>query len=702
MATVPNTPPNLEVKIDDRNTLATILKKSADVEEKEINYQIGLYRMKADFTESTSHLLKIDRLRDVFLCDYPRFLSGGITSHCTSERRNTDMDIYESREPSWHPQNVVIPKNLNGTIRWRNGVLQVLWKVKYDGDIPAHVPQHEFIIHRGYVGDGDKSINLSAMIPSARFYAAALSDTMTVASHPAAKQFAYERIQYLLQKFNKHQMFSSQIELDQCKLTHHRDFYNVRKIDNHIHHSACMHQKHLLRFINTKFMAEKDTIVTEMEGRGVSLKEMFQRLGLHPWETTCDNLNVSATGDCFHRFDLFNDKYNPYSAPELRGIFLKTNNHIDGRFLAELTREVIDQLEDHKYQHVEWRVSIYGTSQDEWLKLSNWVNKNELWSKNVRWVVQVPRIYNVVRKKGQVKSFEELLRNIFEPVCEAVMRPEANKEIFKFLLQVVGWDTVDDESKKAKKSDTHIPPHRWTSAVNPPYSYWLYYLYANIKVINNLLCVRGMNTKPFRPHCGEAGNLSHLGAAFLVADKINHGINLKFLPALQYLYYKRQIPIAMSPLSNNALFKEIKDNPFNRFFRMGLHVTVSTDDPLMLHFTSEPLMEEYSLVGHTWKLNTTDLCEVARNSVLHCDFEPQFKEHWLGTCACSYKMKESSDQQEGTFIDSSNVATNVAPLRLAYREKTLAEEIYLLENVSGISQEQTQEDINELLLHCTE
>lgn len=32
----------------------------------------------------------------------------------------------------------------------------------------------------------------------------------------------------------------------------HSDFYNVRKVDTHVHHSSCMNQKHLLRFIKSK------------------------------------------------------------------------------------------------------------------------------------------------------------------------------------------------------------------------------------------------------------------------------------------------------------------------------------------------------------------------------------------------------------------------------------------------------------------
>lgn len=38
---------------------------------------------------------------------------------------------------------------------------------------------------------------------------------------------------------------------------------------------------------------------------------------------------------------------------------------------------------------------------------------------------------------------------------------------------------------------------------------------------------RGMNTFTFRPHCGEAGAVTHLLAAFMTADNISHGLNLK-------------------------------------------------------------------------------------------------------------------------------------------------------------------------------
>lgn len=41
----------------------------------------------------------------------------------------------------------------------------------------------------------------------------------------------------------------------------------------------------------------------------------------------------------------------------------------------------------------------------------------------------------------------------------------------------------------------------------------------------------------------------------------------------------------MSPLSNNALFLAYERNPLINFFKAGLNVSLSTDDPLQFHFT---------------------------------------------------------------------------------------------------------------------
>ena len=46
----------------------------------------------------------------------------------------------------------------------------------------------------------------------------------------------------------------------------------------------------------------------------------------------------------FCRFDKFNLKYNPMGKAKLRDIFLKTENQLNGRYFAEITQELFDDL----------------------------------------------------------------------------------------------------------------------------------------------------------------------------------------------------------------------------------------------------------------------------------------------------------------------------------------------------------------------
>lgn len=140
-------------------------------------------------------------------------------------------------------------------------------------------------------------------------------------------------------------------------------------------------------------------------------------------------------------------------------------------------------------------------------------------------------------------------------------------------------------------------------------------MYANMASLNSWRQARGFSTflssKPtpsnsahfpsslidtfvLRPHCGEAGDTDHLTSAFLTSHSISHGILLRKVPALQYLFYLKQIGMAMSPLSNNALFLAYERNPFPDFFKIGLNVSLSTDDPLQMHFTKVCTCYSYS------------------------------------------------------------------------------------------------------------
>ena len=374
-----------------------------------------------------------------------------------------------------------------------------------------------------------------------------------------------------------------------------------------------------------------------------------------------------AHTDSFHRFDKFNLKYNPVGESRLREIFLKTDNYIKGRYLAEITKEVISDLESSKYQMVEWRISIYGRSIQEWDKLAAWVIDNKLYSPNVRWLIQVPRLYDVYKSSGMMDNFEEVIINVFQPLFEVTKDPSSHPKLHIFLQRVVGFDSVDDESKAERRLYRKYPiPREWNTKQSPPYSYWIYFMFANIASLNIWRKQRGFNTLVLRPHCGEAGDPDHLAASFLCCQGISHGILLRKVPLLQYLFYLDQIPMAMSPLSNNALFLTYDKNPFASFFKRGLNVSLSTDDPLQFAFTKEPLIEEYSVAAQICKFSAVDMCELAKNSVEQSGFELILKQRWLGA-NCGLPG-----------VAGNNVAkSNVPDIREEYRQETLLGELSL-------------------------
>ncbi|CAM4860969.1 unnamed protein product [Rotaria socialis] len=505
------------------------------------------------------------------------------------------------------------------------------------------------------------------------------------------KSFCYRRLQYLKSRYELHCLLNEVKEWAAIKSTPHRDFYNVRKVDTHIHAASSMNQKHLLRFMKKKMKTSGDMHVYKTkDGKLMTLKEVFDELKITAYDLSVDMLGVHADRNTFQRFDRFNAKYNPLGQSALREIFIKTDNYIDGVFFADLLKEVMSDLEDSKYQHAELRLSIYGRSIDEWDKLANWCVRNTMYSANVGWMVQIPRLYDVYRANGITKNFQEFLTNLFKPLFEATIDPSLHPDLFRFMHHLTGFDSVDDETKPEKPIITADMPHPedWNMKDNPPYVYYLFYMYANILTLNQLRRARGLNTYQFRPHCGEAGAVTHLVTAYMVAENISHGLLLRKSPVLQYLFYLCQIGIAMSPLSNNSLFINYNRNPMLEYFERGLCVSLSTDDPMQFHFTKEPLMEEYSIAAQVWKLSSVDMCELARNSVLMSGFSHEVKMYWLGP-----------EYQESGVAGNDIRRTNVPAIRIAYRYEALCEELRLLGNAYKSRQDRKEKD---RLLHQME
>lgn len=91
-----------------------------------------------------------------------------------------------------------------------------------------------------------------------------------------SKSFCYRRLSYLSSKFQLHVLLNELRELASQKAVPHRDFYNIRKVDTHIHAASCMNQKHLLRFIKKTLKKSADEVVSVTNGVPMTLKEVFQ------------------------------------------------------------------------------------------------------------------------------------------------------------------------------------------------------------------------------------------------------------------------------------------------------------------------------------------------------------------------------------------------------------------------------------------
>jgi len=264
-----------------------------------------------------------------------------------------------------------------------------------------------------------------------------------------------------------------------------------------------------------------------------------------------------------------------------------------------------------------------------------------------------------------VSSFGEMLKNFFDPLFEAACEPpDSNSDMSYLLPKLRMLDSVDDESKDDNYDIAGLPsPMEWTSDRNPPWSYYHYYMHVNIAKLNRMTS-RSSNPIQLRPHAGEAGPTHHLAAAYILCDGISHGINLSREPVLQYLYYLSQIPIAVSPISNSVLFLKYRDNPFPSFFKRGLCVALTTDDPLMFHSTPTPLLEEYATARHSFDLSSIDLCEIARYSCLAAFTDSEL--------TAMYDRDEGGEDKPDR--------TNVPRMRLGYRKQRLKEEWSILKS----------------------
>jgi AMP deaminase len=129
-------------------------------------------------------------------------------------------------------------------------------------------------------------------IPTIREFYMDLEAILNISSDGPSKSFAFRRLQYLEGKFNLYVLLNEYQEMADSKRVPHRDFYNVRKVDTHVHHSACMNQKHLLRFIKSKMKKCPDEVVLFRDGKHLTLEEVFQSINLTAYDLSIDTLDM--------------------------------------------------------------------------------------------------------------------------------------------------------------------------------------------------------------------------------------------------------------------------------------------------------------------------------------------------------------------------------------------------------------------------
>ena len=164
------------------------------------------------------------------------------------------------------------------------------------GDIDMTFRLDESGVYQVFVGsDGSSQDTPLVHVPTIREFYMDLEEILDVCADGPSKSFAFRRLQYLDGQFNMYTLLNEYHETADSKRVPHRDFYNVRKVDTHVHHSACMNQKHLLRFIKSKMKKCPDEVVLERDGRHLTLAEVFESINLTAYDLSIDTLDMHVS-----------------------------------------------------------------------------------------------------------------------------------------------------------------------------------------------------------------------------------------------------------------------------------------------------------------------------------------------------------------------------------------------------------------------
>ncbi len=114
----------------------------------------------------------------------------------------------------------------------------------------------------------------------------------------------------------------------------------------------------------------------------------------------------------------------------------------------------MQDLEESKYQNSELRLSIYGRSPNEWDKLAEWAINNDVYSDNVRWLIQVFEATFYLYINITISKMDYCLGSAF---VRHLQVQQAGQELRGDSRQLVQATFRSDQGSKIASSSTQIP-----------------------------------------------------------------------------------------------------------------------------------------------------------------------------------------------------------------------------------------------------
>ena len=129
---------------------------------------------------------------------------------------------------------------------------------------------------------------------------------------------------------------------------------------------------------------------------------------------------------------------------------------------------------------------------------------------------------------------------------------------------------------------------------------------------------------PFFFHDGESAwpDDENLYDAYLLASKrIGHGFNLFRFPAVLEGVIAADIPLEVSPISNQLLryVRDLRMHPAAEYLSRGVPIVISSDDPGLFDYTG--LSYDFWEAAMAWRLDLRALKKLSSNSITYSSLD---------------------------------------------------------------------------------